>query len=139
MTTSRVGIIGCGNISPVYAKTLGDFPWIEIAASPTDTGARREVAEQYGGVALELSDMLADDSIDAVVNLTPAHAYPSVSRRCLEAGEPVFSEKPLGTNFDEGITWWTRRRAWSPPRLRARYLPRRGSQAARPRSTRSNR
>ena len=59
-------------------------------------------AERHGGSAVELRDMLADDSIDAVVNLTPAHAHTSVSRLCLEAGKPVFSEKPLGTDFDEG-------------------------------------
>lgn len=105
MTTSRIGIIGCGNISPVYAKTLSEFPWIEIAAFADGIPERaKQFAERYGGVALELTDMLSDDSIDAVVNLTPAHAHTSVSRICLEAGKPVFSEKPLGTNFEGGRT-----------------------------------
>ena len=81
MNTSRVGIIGCGNISPVYANTLTEFPWIEIAAFADGIpSAPRKFAERYGGVVLELADMLADDSIDAVVNLTPAHAHTSVSR-----------------------------------------------------------
>jgi predicted dehydrogenase len=103
VSTSRVGIIGCGNIAPVYAKTIGTFPWIEVAAFADGIPERAEAfAGRYGGVALELSDMLADDTIDAVVNLTPAHAHTSVSRICLEAGKPVFSEKPLGTDFDEG-------------------------------------
>jgi predicted dehydrogenase len=48
--------------------------------------------------------MLADDSIDAVVNLTPPNAHASLSRMCLEAGKPVFSEKPLGIDFAEGRT-----------------------------------
>jgi len=103
VSSSRIGIIGCGNISPAYAHTLGEFPWIEIAAFADGIPERAETfAERYGGVALELNEMLADDSIDAVVNLTPAHAHTSVSRVCLEAGKPVFSEKPLGTDFDEG-------------------------------------
>ena len=103
MSSSRIGIIGCGNISPAYANTLGEFPWTEIAAFADGIPERAETfAERYGGVALELNEMLADDSIDAVVNLTPAHAHTSVSRLCLEAGKPVFSEKPLGTDFDEG-------------------------------------
>ena len=103
MTTRRIGIIGCGNISPVYANTLSELPWIEIAAFADGIPERAEkFSERYGGVALDLDDMLRDDSIDAVVNLTPAHAHTSVSRRCLEAGKPVFSEKPLGTDFDEG-------------------------------------
>ncbi|HEX3090189.1 MAG TPA: Gfo/Idh/MocA family oxidoreductase [Ilumatobacteraceae bacterium] len=103
MNTSRIGIIGCGNISPAYASTLSDFPWIEIAAFADGIPERAEkFAARYGGVAMELSAMLADDSIDAVVNLTPAHAHTSVSRLCLDAGKPVFSEKPLGTDFEEG-------------------------------------
>ena len=105
MSTSRIGIIGCGNISPAYANTLADFPWIEIAAFADGIPERAEkFAERYGGVPLELTDMLGDDSIDAVVNLTPAHAHTNVSRLCLEAGKPVFSEKPLGTDFDEGVS-----------------------------------
>jgi predicted dehydrogenase len=103
VSTSRIGIIGCGNISPVYAATLGEFPWIEIAAFADGIPERAEsFAARYGGVATELSAMLGDDSIDAVVNLTPAHAHTTVSRLCLEAGKPVFSEKPLGTDFEEG-------------------------------------
>ena len=103
MSTSRIGIIGCGNISPAYANTLSEFPWIEIAAFADGIPERAEkFAERYGGVALEPAEMLDDESIEAIVNLTPAHAHTSVSRRCLEAGKPVFSEKPLGTDFDEG-------------------------------------
>jgi predicted dehydrogenase len=103
VSTSRIGIIGCGNISPAYATTLGEFPWIEIAAFSDGIPERAKTfAERYGGVAMELADMLGDDSIEAVVNLTPAHVHTTVSRLCLEAGKPVFSEKPLGTDFDEG-------------------------------------
>jgi predicted dehydrogenase len=103
VSTSRIGIIGCGNISPAYAKTLSEFPWIEVAAFADGIPERaKEFAERYGGVALELADMLVDDSIDALVNLTPPGAHASVSRLCLEAGKPVFSEKPLGIDFEEG-------------------------------------
>ena len=60
MSTSRIGIIGCGNISPAYANTLSEFPWIEIAAFADGIPERAEkFAERYGGVALELADMLA--------------------------------------------------------------------------------
>jgi hypothetical protein len=87
----------------VFAELDIEFPWIEIAAFADGIPERAEkFADRYGGVALDLVDMLADDSIDAVVNLTPAHAHTSVSRICLEAAKPVFSEKPLGTDFEEG-------------------------------------
>jgi predicted dehydrogenase len=105
VSTSRVGIVGCGNISPVYAQTLNELPWIEVAAFADGIPERAETfAARYGGVALELVELLRDDSIDAVVNLTPPHAHAVVSRLCLEAGKALFSEKPLGTNFEEGCS-----------------------------------
>lgn len=47
--------------------------------------------------------MLADQSIDAVVNLTPASAHAAVTRIALNANKAVFSEKPLGIDFTEGV------------------------------------
>ncbi len=100
---NRIGIVGCGNIAPVYAATLSEFDWIEIAAFADGVpGRAASFAQRYGGAAMELDDLLTDSSIDAVVNLTPAHAHAAVTRQCLEAGKSVFSEKPLGIDFDEG-------------------------------------
>lgn len=103
MKTSRIGIIGCGNIAPVYARTLAEFDWIEIAAFADGIGERAEkFAARYGGRALPLDVLLSDPTIDAIVNLTPAQAHTAVSTSILAAGKAAFSEKPLGTDFTEG-------------------------------------
>ncbi len=100
---SRIGIIGCGNIAPVYVQTLKELAWIEIAAFVDGVpGRAADFAERHGGRAMGFDELLGDDSIDAVVNLTPAHAHGTVSQQALEAGKPVYSEKPLGIDFDEG-------------------------------------
>ena len=102
---SRIGIIGCGNIAPVYARTLSEMDWISIAGFADQLPNRAAAfASRHGGRAYELDEMLADDSIDAVVNLTPAFAHAAVTRQALESGKSVFSEKPLGTDFAEGQT-----------------------------------
>jgi predicted dehydrogenase len=104
MTTARVGIIGCGNIAPMYLRTLKELGWVEIAGFTDGIASRAdEFATEYGGRAMSLEDMLADQSIDAVVNLTPASAHASVTRLALLADKAVFSEKPLGTDFAEGV------------------------------------
>ncbi len=101
--TARVGIIGCGNIAPVYVRTLQQLGWIEVAQFADGVNARaEEFAALYGGRAVSVDEMLADPSVDAVVNLTPAHAHAAVTRLVVEAGKAVFSEKPLGIDFDEG-------------------------------------
>ncbi len=100
---SRIGIIGCGNIAPAYLKTLKQIPWIEVVSFADGLAGRADsFASQYGGTAVSVDHMLADDSLHAVVNLTPATAHAAVTRTALSAGRPVFSEKPLGIDFEEG-------------------------------------
>ncbi len=101
--TSRIAIVGCGVISPVYVKTLGRLAGIEIAACVDGVAERaQEVAASCGARVASFDDVLADPDIDAVVNLTPPLAHATVTRAVLEAGKAAFSEKPLGVDFDEG-------------------------------------
>ena len=73
---SRVGIVGCGVIAPIYAATLGAIDWIEIAAFADGIPERAEsFVARYGGEAMAIDELLADPSIDAIVNLTPPHAH----------------------------------------------------------------
>lgn len=51
---------------------------------------------------LGLTEVLADSSIELIVNLTPPNAHAEVSCAALEAGKHVYSEKPLATNRGEG-------------------------------------
>ena len=108
---SRVGIIGCGNIAPSYVRTLAELGWIEVAgfADGVPERAQRLAAEhaalvgaERAGAAMAVDELLADASVDAVVNLTPAHMHATVTREVLAAGKAAFSEKPLGIDFDEG-------------------------------------
>jgi predicted dehydrogenase len=99
----RIAMVGCGNIAPIYIRTLKEIGWIDIASFSDGIPERAEqFAARYGGLAIPFESMLADHSIDAVVNLTPASAHASVTRQALQAGKAVFSEKPLGTDFVEG-------------------------------------
>ncbi len=100
---SRVGFIGCGNIAPQYARTLhalgiGD----QVVYADGLAGRADAFAAKYGGTAATVEELLADDTIDAIVNLTPAHAHTAVTGAILESGHAVFSEKPLGIDLDEG-------------------------------------
>jgi predicted dehydrogenase len=106
-----IGIIGCGNIAPVYLRTLSELDWVELVGFADGAPGRAEkfAADHLGlvgparaGRAMSVDEMLLDPSIGAVVNLTPAHAHAMVSRRVLEAGKAVFSEKPLAETFGEG-------------------------------------
>jgi predicted dehydrogenase len=103
ISSARIAMVGCGNIAPVYVKTIKELGWIEIAAFVDGVPGRAEsFAQQHGGIAASLEDVLADQSIDVVLNLTPAHVHAGVTRQIIAGGKSVFSEKPLASTFADG-------------------------------------
>lgn len=97
----RVGIIGCGNIAGPYARTLIPYSQIElVGATDIDLTRAQALVEQYGGrVYASIDEMLADPTIDLIINLTIHHAHPAVITQCLNAGKHVHSEKPLALTY----------------------------------------
>jgi predicted dehydrogenase len=106
MTTTRVGVVGCGVISRVYQKVAREFSCLEVVAcSDIDPAAAKAFAEaDPTGVtrALGFEELLEDPGIDLVVNLTIPIAHARVTRAALHAGKAVYSEKPLATSRDDG-------------------------------------
>lgn len=101
--TSRVAIIGCGVIAPVYAATLAELGNVQLAAVVDGIAERAdEFATAHNTTIATFDEVLADPTIDAIVNLTPPLAHAAVSRAAIEAGKATFSEKPLGVDFGEG-------------------------------------
>ena len=97
MTPLGLGIVGTGNIAGGYARDAATHPEIRLV-SVTDLDAARATAfaAEHGCRAHgSLDDLLADPEVDIVVNLTVHHAHYEVTRRALEAGRHVYSEKPL--------------------------------------------
>jgi predicted dehydrogenase len=93
-----VGIVGCGNISGPYARTIAGHPDAIRLVAVTDIDPARAIAlaAEHGVRALpSLEALVADPAVDIVVNLTFHHAHYDVSRVALEAGRHVYSEKPM--------------------------------------------
>ncbi len=98
-----VGIIGCGNISAAYLGLAPMFKAIEVrAVADVNMDAARSRAEEFKVRAETVDELLADDQIDIVVNLTIPNAHFAVSKRVLEAGKHVYSEKPFVLTLEEG-------------------------------------
>ena len=102
--TFRVGLIGCGRISDIYLKNCTRFDGLEITACASlDIDESRAKAAQYRiAKACAPEDIFADPKVDAVLNLTVPAAHYDISRRALEAGKHVFSEKPFVTDLEDG-------------------------------------
>ncbi len=97
----RVAVIGCGNIANAYGAAMRDRPELEIAGA-TDIDESRAAAwvEAFGGTLYpSLDSVLADNSVEAVVNLTTHRAHREVIAQALEAGKHVHTEKPLAMSY----------------------------------------
>ncbi|WP_028744724.1 Gfo/Idh/MocA family protein [Rhizobium mesoamericanum] len=98
-----VGIIGCGNISTTYFSLAPLFKGLKVlACADINVQAAKARAEEYGVKAQTIDELLANDEIDVIVNLTIPDAHFPVSKAILEAGKHVYSEKPLVLTLEQG-------------------------------------
>jgi predicted dehydrogenase len=102
-TAIRIAIVGCGNIAGPYVRDLAVAPEVRLAGvTDLDPARAKALADQVNCTAYAtLDDLLADDKLDLVVNLTIHHAHAAVTTACLKAGKSVYSEKPLAMAADE--------------------------------------
>ncbi len=106
MDKVRIGVIGCGAISPAYLRNMtGPFAdLLEVRACADAVKERaadrmREFGVPYVSTA---DEMLMDADIEMVLNLTVPGAHFEVTMAALEAGKHVFTEKPLAVTREEG-------------------------------------
>jgi predicted dehydrogenase len=100
----RVGLVGCGAISGAYLSAAPSFPVMKIVACAdlSREAAERKAAEFRVPRACAVDELLADPTIDVVLNLTVPKAHADVALRALAAGKHTYSEKPFGITRDEG-------------------------------------
>ncbi len=100
--STRIAIIGCGYVADYYARTLALHPELELACVADRDGARASAfADFHGYRVATVADILANGSIELVVNLTSTASHFDVSRAALESGKHVYSEKPLALEFPQ--------------------------------------
>ncbi|MBX3176841.1 MAG: Gfo/Idh/MocA family oxidoreductase [Candidatus Hydrogenedentes bacterium] len=100
----RVGLIGCGNIAPVYFDAGHRFDNFRIVACADQDHARAEAAAALHGVprALDPKALLADPEIDLVLILTPPPSHADLIGAATAAGKHVYTEKPLALDAARG-------------------------------------
>ncbi|MEM9082637.1 MAG: Gfo/Idh/MocA family oxidoreductase [Planctomycetota bacterium] len=100
--TTTVGVIGCGNIVAQYMETLSKFTNVKVCAVSDLVRDKAEAVREKWSIekAITVDELLADPSIDIVLNLTIPLAHDEVTRNALNAGKHVYSEKPLTDSFE---------------------------------------
>jgi myo-inositol 2-dehydrogenase/D-chiro-inositol 1-dehydrogenase len=99
--TVRVGVIGVGMIGQDHIRRLTQVVSGAqvVALTDVDPARARTVADSVpGSRALATGpDVIRDDEVDAVVVASWGPTHEEFVLECIEAGKPVFCEKPLAT------------------------------------------
>lgn len=99
----NIGVIGCGNISSIYLEANKKFEILNIVAcADIDMARAAAQAEKYGiPKACSVDELLADPTIEIVINLTIPAAHGEVGLAVLNAGKSVYNEKPLAVTRED--------------------------------------
>jgi predicted dehydrogenase len=99
----RIAIVGCGFVADYYVKTLANHPELELVGVMDRDLGRASKFGAYHSVSVygSLEELLADNRVEIVLNLTNPRSHFSVSLASLEAGKHVYSEKPLAMDLLE--------------------------------------
>jgi len=99
---ARVGLVGCGIIGKHYAESAGAFDSFElVACADADAAAAKAVAAEYGLDVATFDELVAEPSIDLILNMTPPAAHAPILTQALAAGKHVYTEKPLASSFED--------------------------------------
>ena len=107
MRKINVGIVGCGNISGIYLTNLtGVFADRVNVVAVCDLIPEKALAAQkkYNIPKVYFTDeeIMADEEIELIVNITTPDQHCPVNRMALSAGKHAYCEKPLATNRADG-------------------------------------
>lgn len=100
-----IGLLGCGNISSVYLENLTTrFAGLNVVAlSDLDLSKAEKQADKYNiPKVCTPEEMLEDDDIGFVLNLTVPGAHYKTALSVLKAGKGLYMEKPLAATLKEG-------------------------------------
>jgi len=100
----KVGLIGCGHISETYFRAEKYFNNIKIVKCADINHANAlKCAKTYKIKALSVKDLLKDQEVEIILNLTIPKAHYQVAKQSLLNGKHVYSEKPMAINFKDGL------------------------------------
>lgn len=103
MDRLKIGLIGCGTISPVHLDGIDSFEKAElmVVCDIKEAKARELALAQKCRYTRDYLQVLKDDAIDVVHILLPHYLHVPIALDALEHGKHVVLEKPVGISFEQ--------------------------------------
>jgi myo-inositol 2-dehydrogenase / D-chiro-inositol 1-dehydrogenase len=100
----RIGILGLGRIGAFHAETLSGLDAVEsLVLTDPFAEAAKSAAERFGGEVVDSPEALLAAGVDGIVVAAATDAHPGLILAGVEAGIPVFCEKPVAKTMAEGV------------------------------------
>lgn len=97
----RIAVLGTGRLGSFRARILSGLSEVDEVILGNRTLERaEEVAEEIGGTAGTIDEAI-DTRPDAVFVSLATELHAGVLHRCIDAGLPIFCEKPIALNLSE--------------------------------------
>ncbi|MEM8957320.1 MAG: inositol 2-dehydrogenase [Pseudomonadota bacterium] len=97
----RIGLLGCGRIGEVHARSLSRLPGAQLTAvADAMPEAADRLAGQFGAEARSAEAVIGADDVDAVIIGTPTTAHFEQIHAAAAAGKAIFCEKPIDLSSD---------------------------------------
>jgi predicted dehydrogenase len=96
-----VAVVGAGNWGRNLVRNFHNLPQCTLSwVVDLDEGRLSKMRELFPSIktTTELSEMLADDAVEAVVVSASAAAHHAIAMECIAAGKHIYVEKPLALN-----------------------------------------
>jgi myo-inositol 2-dehydrogenase/D-chiro-inositol 1-dehydrogenase len=102
MPATRVGLVGAGGVAQRHARVLSSLPEVQlVAVTDVVPEAARKLAAEHGATALPDVAALLAEGVDAVYVCVPPFAHGPAERAVIDAGLPLFVEKPIEINLEK--------------------------------------
>ena len=101
----RIALVGYGHWGPNYLRNLqmmDDAEIVTVVDRDPQALARVRKGFPHLQTSPDLSSVLGDGKIDAVIITTPAHTHYELTRQALEAAKHTLFEKPLALTVKDG-------------------------------------
>ena len=97
----KIGLLGCGRIGQVHAKSIAHLDGVEVSAVADAFAAPAEtLAASTGAVVLGSEALIQSADVDAVVIGTPTDTHYDLILQAAAAGKAIFCEKPVDMSAD---------------------------------------
>jgi myo-inositol 2-dehydrogenase / D-chiro-inositol 1-dehydrogenase len=103
-TAMRLGLIGLGRIGAFHADTLSRLDQVDsLVVTDAVPAVTASVAERFGAESADSPQELISSGVDGIVIAAATDAHTALIRAGVDAGIPVFCEKPLSGVVEEAV------------------------------------